>query len=42
MTSAMRLAIIAGDGIGPEVTEQAVRVLDTVLPGVEKLSLIHI
>ena len=36
MTSAMRLAIIAGDGIGPEVTEQAVRVLDTVLPGVEK------
>src|SRR6478672_7494180 len=32
----MRLAIIAGDGIGPEVIEQAVRVLDTVLPGVEK------
>jgi 3-isopropylmalate dehydrogenase len=32
----MRLAIIAGDGIGPEVIEQAVRVLDTVLPGVQK------
>ena len=32
----MRLAIIAGDGIGPEVIEQAVRVLDAVLPGVEK------
>src|SRR6476620_8335498 len=32
----MRLAIIAGDGIGPEVIGQAVRVLDTVLPGVQK------
>ncbi len=32
----MKLAIIAGDGIGPEVIEQAVRVLDTVLPGVDK------
>ena len=32
----MRLAIIAGDGIGPEVIGEAVRVLDNVLPGVEK------
>ena len=31
----MKLAIIAGDGIGPEVIGQAVRVLDVVLPGVE-------
>ena len=32
----MRLAIVAGDGIGPEVVGEAVKVLDTVLPGVEK------
>jgi 3-isopropylmalate dehydrogenase len=32
----MRLAVIPGDGIGIEVTEVAVRVLDAVLPGVEK------
>src|ERR1700739_2702398 len=32
----MKLAIIAGDGIGPEVVTEAVKVLDTVLPGVEK------
>lgn len=32
----MRLAIIAGDGIGPEVIGEAVTVLDAVLPGVEK------
>ncbi|MDI3314253.1 MAG: 3-isopropylmalate dehydrogenase [Mycobacterium sp.] len=32
----MKLAIIAGDGIGPEVVAEAVRVLDAVLPGVEK------
>ena len=32
----LKLAIIPGDGIGPEVIEQAVRVLDTVLPGVDK------
>lgn len=31
----MRLAVIPGDGIGIEVTEQAQRVLDAVLPGVE-------
>jgi 3-isopropylmalate dehydrogenase len=30
----MRLAVIAGDGIGIEVTEQALRVLDAVVPGV--------
>ena len=36
MTSTMRLAVIAGDGIGPEVIAEAVRVLDVVLPGVEK------
>jgi 3-isopropylmalate dehydrogenase len=34
----VRLAIIAGDGIGPEVTGEAVKVLDAVLPGVEKTS----
>jgi 3-isopropylmalate dehydrogenase len=32
----VRLAIIPGDGIGPEVIAEAVKVLDTVLPGVEK------
>jgi 3-isopropylmalate dehydrogenase len=32
----MKLAIIAGDGIGPEVVAEAVKVLDTVLPGVQK------
>ena len=32
----MKLAVIAGDGIGPEVIAQATRVLDAVLPGVEK------
>jgi 3-isopropylmalate dehydrogenase len=36
MTSALRLAVIAGDGIGPEVIAEAVKVLDVVLPGVEK------
>ncbi|GFG76587.1 3-isopropylmalate dehydrogenase [Mycobacterium botniense] len=34
----MRLAVIAGDGIGPEVVTEAVKVLDAVLPGVEKTS----
>jgi 3-isopropylmalate dehydrogenase len=34
----VRLAIIAGDGIGPEVVSEAVKVLDAVLPGVEKTS----
>jgi 3-isopropylmalate dehydrogenase len=31
----MKLAVIPGDGIGVEVVEQALRVLDAVLPGVE-------
>ena len=31
----MKLAVIPGDGIGIEVTDQALRVLDAVLPGVE-------
>lgn len=35
MTST-KLAVIAGDGIGPEVIAEAVKVLDAVLPGVEK------
>ncbi|HEX2357568.1 MAG TPA: 3-isopropylmalate dehydrogenase [Micromonosporaceae bacterium] len=30
-----RIAVVAGDGIGPEVIAQARRVLDAVLPGVE-------
>jgi 3-isopropylmalate dehydrogenase len=32
----MKLAVIPGDGIGIEVTEQALRVLDAVQPGVER------
>lgn len=32
----MKLAVIGGDGIGPEVVAEAVQVLDTVLPGVQK------
>ncbi|MBV9090694.1 MAG: 3-isopropylmalate dehydrogenase [Mycobacteriaceae bacterium] len=32
----MKLAIIGGDGIGPEVIDEAVKVLDAVLPGVDK------
>ena len=34
----MKLAIIDGDGIGPEVVDEAVKVLDVVLPGVQKTS----
>ena len=34
----IRLAVVAGDGIGPEVVEQGLRVLDAVLPGVEQTS----
>ena len=34
----MKLAIIAGDGVGPEVVGEAVKVLDAVVPGVEKSS----
>ena len=36
MTSLKKLAVIAGDGIGPEVIDQALRVLDVVLPGVDR------
>ena len=32
----MRLAIVGGDGIGPEVINEAIKVLDVVLPGVDK------
>jgi 3-isopropylmalate dehydrogenase len=32
----VKLAIIPGDGIGPEVIAEAVKVLDAILPGVEK------
>ncbi|HET9877672.1 MAG TPA: 3-isopropylmalate dehydrogenase [Mycobacterium sp.] len=32
----MKLAVIPGDGIGPEVITEAVKVLDALLPGVEK------
>jgi 3-isopropylmalate dehydrogenase len=32
----VKLAVIAGDGIGPEVVTEAVKILDAVLPGVEK------
>ena len=34
----MRLAIIAGEGIGPEVVGEGLKVLDAVLPDVEKTS----
>ena len=30
-----KLAVIAGDGIGPEVVAEALKILDAVLPGVE-------
>ena len=30
----MKLAVIAGDGIGPEVVDEALKVLDVVTPGV--------
>ncbi|WAC90005.1 3-isopropylmalate dehydrogenase [Mycobacterium sp. Aquia_213] len=32
----MKLAVIGGDGIGPEVVAEAVKVLDAVKPGVQK------
>jgi 3-isopropylmalate dehydrogenase len=32
----VRLAVVGGDGIGPEVVAEAVKVLDAVLPGVQK------
>ncbi|RMI35846.1 3-isopropylmalate dehydrogenase [Nocardia stercoris] len=33
----MKLAVIAGDGIGPEVVTEALKVLDVVAPGAEKV-----
>lgn len=36
MTQDLKLAVIAGDGIGPEVIAEALKVLDAVLPGVAK------
>jgi 3-isopropylmalate dehydrogenase len=32
----MKLAVVGGDGIGPEVVVEAVKVLDAVVPGVQK------
>ncbi|MEU4649917.1 3-isopropylmalate dehydrogenase [Nocardia fluminea] len=32
----MKLAVIAGDGIGPEVIAEALKVLDVVVPGVDR------
>ncbi|MDT7545345.1 MAG: 3-isopropylmalate dehydrogenase, partial [Actinomycetota bacterium] len=32
----MKLAVIGGDGIGPEVVAEGLKVLDAVLPGVEQ------
>src|SRR5271166_3464770 len=34
----MKLAVIGGDGIGPEVVAEAIKVLDAVVPGVQKTS----
>ena len=34
----MKLAIVGGDGIGPEVVAEAVKVLDAVVPGIDKTS----
>ncbi|MBO0884126.1 MAG: 3-isopropylmalate dehydrogenase [Mycobacterium sp.] len=34
----MKLAILGGDGIGPEVVAEAIKVLDAVVPGVQKTS----
>src|SRR5436190_23713307 len=33
--SGMRLAVIPGDGIGPEVIDEALKVLEEVVPGTE-------
>ena len=37
--NSMRIAVFAGDGIGPEVTEQAVRVLEAL--GLDGLELVE-
>jgi 3-isopropylmalate dehydrogenase len=34
----VKLAIVGGDGIGPEVVAEAIKVLDAVVPGVQKSS----
>jgi 3-isopropylmalate dehydrogenase len=36
MDAMTKLAVVAGDGIGPEVVAEGLKVLDAVLPGVEK------
>ncbi len=36
MTDTTRLAVIGGDGIGPEVVAEGLKILDAVLPGVER------
>ncbi len=36
MTDTTKLAVIGGDGIGPEVVAEGLKVLDAVLPGVER------
>jgi 3-isopropylmalate dehydrogenase len=36
MTAPLKLAVIGGDGIGPEVVDQALLVLDAVFPGAQK------
>ena len=36
MTSTLKLAIIAGDGIGPEVIDEALTTLELVLPGIDR------
>ena len=36
MSDPLKLAVIAGDGIGPEVIAEALKALDVVLPGVER------
>ena len=35
----MRLAVIPGDGIGPEVIDEALKVLEEVVPGTETTQL---
>ena len=36
MSAPLKLAVIAGDGIGPEVIAEALKALDVVLPGVKR------
>ena len=42
MAQTIKLAVIPGDGIGPEVIDQAVRVLDAVARALESRSTRHI